>query len=220
MTCLAGASKKSSQFTSLAMRRADCCASSVPGLVRVLGAGDLAERAGEAVETADAELERLDHVLVLLAQRAGRIERLGALDRLALRLAQAVELRLEILERRPGREDQRVQILADLGRVGADLLDVGHVVLVLRVLLVGTAGVHPEDEDDDEEDRAGDQRREAQQRSVGSGRALRDSGTAPRRCLVTQAVCRRRIVEEVEIDAVGIVLLTLGHNKKRLEKPR
>ena len=97
---------------------------------------------------------------------------------------------------------------------------VRHVVLVLGVLLVGAAGVHPEDEDDDEEDRAGDQRREAQQRSVADRAAAADPGTAPRRRLVTQAVCRRRIVEEVEIDAVGIVLLTLGHNEKRLEKPR
>src|SRR5581483_7166689 len=53
---------------------------------RRLAGGKLADRAREPLDTADAQLERLDQLLVLRAERARRVELLSLRDILALLL--------------------------------------------------------------------------------------------------------------------------------------
>ena len=73
-SAIVGSLKWSSQMTSLATSRCACAASSAPATVGVLRGRRLPERVGQPARPLDAELERLDQLRVLDAQRAGRVE--------------------------------------------------------------------------------------------------------------------------------------------------
>src|SRR5439155_25202768 len=67
-----------------------------PGPGRVLAAGRPAERVGEALEPADAELQRLDDARLLGPERSRRVEGLGLRDVLLLLLRESRELGIEV----------------------------------------------------------------------------------------------------------------------------
>ena len=76
--------------------------------------GRLAEALGEAAQPADPELERLDRLLVLLPQRARRVDPAHRRDVLLLALREAGQLRVELAELDPLRRQRVVQLPADL----------------------------------------------------------------------------------------------------------
>ena len=91
-TCIAGALKVSSHTTSLGEQPLRLLGER---LARLVGVGLLRgrrERVGEPAQAADPELERLDQLLVHLAEMPGRVEGLRAVDVLLLLVGEPVEL--------------------------------------------------------------------------------------------------------------------------------
>ena len=104
--------KRSRQSTSLAASRVVCSASVGADAVASFFSAAVFSNAGEqARERGLAELQRVEHVLVLVAQRAGRVDLgLRLLDeRVAARRDEAGELPLEVASRSATgvREDRR-----------------------------------------------------------------------------------------------------------------
>src|SRR5581483_7302615 len=183
----------------------------------------LLERVGEAGEAADAELERLDRVLVLDAERAGRRHRARGGDVLLLLLGEAGDPALQVGGLDPLGRQGVVQLPADLLRVLRDRPDLLHVAPVRALLARALAAGDPEDEEDDDQDREGDQAGESEQRGetdrwTGGGRAPRRrparrrpaaAGARPLLALGGLARLRVFVAEEVEFE-VGVVL---GHEQ-------
>src|SRR5262249_4156012 len=134
------------------------------GAGRVLRVGGRRQRAREAVQAADAVLERLDQRVVLVTERARRRDLPRPLDVELLLARQAGGLLLELRLLLALREQHLVELLADLLRGAGDLGDLAHVVLVGLLLARLLAALDPEDEQDDDQDREGDQADEAEQR--------------------------------------------------------
>src|SRR5205814_5062051 len=96
-----------------------------------------------------------------------------------------------------------VQLLADGRRGRRDLLDLGDVVLVARVLAVGGAAAYQDDEQDDAEDHERNQPRQAQHGDEPRGRPDRAARAAwrlpARRSYAFGSFFGLRLVEEVEL---------------------
>ena len=174
------------------------------------------ERLLEPLHAVHTQPQRFDCVLVRRRQRAGRVDASRALDALLLLGDQAGELLLQrcLLETRS--RQQRGQLLADARRGGADVADLGHVVVVGLALLVARAALHPHDEQDDDDDRERDQPDETQQRRQPMRRAQPRAARRPRRTRTVIAAARavagthRRslpgvVVDEVEVEDVVVV---------------
>ena len=145
---------RSSYTTSLATNRFACSARAVPARAPPAG---LRETLREPGETARAELHRLHEAVLLLSQRAGRIELLRLGNQLRLLGAQSVERLLEIAELDPRPGDRGAEIAADPIRRAGHLRDVSHVVLVGGGL-AALAARDPDDQKDDQHDQADDER--------------------------------------------------------------
>ncbi|TMK61588.1 MAG: serine/threonine protein kinase, partial [Actinobacteria bacterium] len=195
-------------------------------LGRVLRLRGLAERVREARDPARPQLQRLDEMLVLDAQRPRRVDLLGLVGVLRLLLREPVQLGLEVRLLDPGRRERVVQLPADAGRSGRDRPDGVHVGRVRVVLARAAAALDHEDEDHDEEDREGDETDEAEQaRRLGRGpdltpRSSRPSGSAwapavSRSTPTLRGLLSLRLVEEVELD-VGVAL---GHGALAPQAP-
>ena len=190
----------------LGLRREEC-----RGLVRAGEVGRPPERALEPLEAADPELHGLDRGPLLVAELAGRADRLRARDDLLLALRVAVQLRLELLLLHAGLGEQLAEVLADRGGGRGDVRDLAHVVLERAALARAAAALHPEDEQHDDQDRDRDQSDEPKQRRYAGRRARRRwrPGDAPHDArLRRRGLLRRRLViEELEIE----VVVTFGH---------
>ena len=104
------------------------------GASRVLRVGGRRERAREAVQAADAVLQRLDQRLVLVPQRPRRRDRLRALDVELLLVREAGDALLDLGLLQPLLEQHLAELLADLLRGAGDVGDLAHVALVGLVL--------------------------------------------------------------------------------------
>ena len=182
------------------------------GLADALLGGRGRERVREPRKAAHAVLERLDDRLVLVAQRPGRRDRLGAVDVELLLAREPGDLLLELRALHAGGEQVLAELAPDLLRRRRDLRDLRHVALVGAGLAARLAALDPEDEQDDDQDREGDQADQAQQRRQVLRRARwarRAARTLPADDPFRPArlLRGRFLLEEVEID-VGVVL---GH---------
>ena len=92
--------------------------------------------------------------LLLVAQRARRVEPARVGHDLGLLLQETLDLRAEVGQLDPRGRQGVVQVLADLGGLSSRAVHGLHVVLVLGLLLVPAAVVDDENEDDREQDRA------------------------------------------------------------------
>ena len=208
-------------MTSLAKSRCACAARRRPDSSGIARLGDLRERGGEPGEPVHPELHRLDQRLLLVDERAGRLEVLRPREDLLLLVAQALEVSAQVLELDPGRRQLRVEGLAERGGVGDDAVHVVDVALVLGLLLVGAAAVDDEDEDDGEDDRARDEDAEpVEARSARRGRRpCRQAAAPPRPVLRGAGLLRRRLVEEVELDvALRLGFLAVEHGPRGSKK--
>ena len=142
---------------------------------------------------ADAELERLDQVLVLVAQRAGRVELLRPSRRLLLLRREPVELRRELGCLDARRRQRVVEPRAVRLRAARDRRDLAHVVLVRVVLRVDGARLRPEHEQDEISDREGDQRRAGAGAASGRAAAGRPRGRGPPPAARGRRTLRRRL---------------------------
>src|SRR5919197_317839 len=190
----------------------------LPRLAGVLRLRGLSEGIREPRDAARPELERLDQVLVLDAERTRWVDRLRPDGELRLLLREPVQLRLEVGLLDPRRRQRVVQLAPHPGRAGGDRPHVAHVVRVLAVLDRAAAALDDEDEDDDEEDREGDEAGQAEEpcrlggrpnRAARRARTARAPGTAAvaRGAPTLRGLLGLRLVEEVELD-VGVAL---GH---------
>src|SRR6266511_6290877 len=96
-------------------------------------------------------------MVVLDAERAGRVEVACLGDLLLLLRRVALDLRLELALLDPGRRERRVQLLADLSRAAGDSAHVADVVVVLVVLAARRTASGEDDEQDDSENQKRDQ---------------------------------------------------------------
>src|SRR5437588_3678569 len=151
-------------------------------------------------------------MLVLDAERAGRVDPLRAVGVLRLLLREPVQLRLEVGLLDPGCGQHVVQLPADASRPGGDRPHAAHVVRVLAVLARAAAALDDEDEDDDEEDREGDETGEAEKpRRLGRrpARAAPRAARAPRAAAVpgsTTTLRRLLSLRPVEEDALAVAV--------------
>ena len=171
----------------------------------------LVESVGQPAETARTELEHLDQVVVLDAERAGRVHLDGRGHHLLLLRCETLDLRLEIGFLDSCCTQGGIQVLADLIRALRDDADVLDVPRVLGVLAAGSAAAHTYDDQNDGQDQKGDQPRQAEHRDQALGRAYGAAG-APRRRAPGRTDTLGRflglgLVEEVEFD-VGVAF---GH---------
>ena len=171
-----------------------------------------AERVGQAAEAADPELERVDEMRVLRAQRAGRVQPLGGRDELLMLLGVSVQGPHEGRLPNLGPRERRRELGSDPLRAVADLPDVLHVTGIPILFRLAPAARDPEDEEDHDEDREADEPDQPQKRGQAGRRALRTAGAArsPSRAFGLDGLPGCRLLEEVELD-LGIAL---GHGAR------
>ena len=174
-SAVAGAAKRSSQVTSLAIRRRYCAPISAPTRAALPAC---AERVGEAAEAADPELERVDQVSVLRTQRPGRVEALCGRDELLVLLGVPVQGPDEGGLAHFGSRQRRRELRSDPLRAVADLPDVLHVAGIPILFRLAPAARDPEDEQDDDEDREADEPDQPEQRGQTRWRPLRTARAA------------------------------------------